>query len=152
MIHPRPKPSTYEVLKKHGVDRRSFLQFCTATTAALGLECSMVPKVVAAMEKKPRIPVIWLHGLECTCCSESFIRSSHPIAQDIVLNKRRELSHRAPSCRRAKWRRNGVLDGHGIRHALRSIENLETHHVAAVVVVQDDTGLILIAFRDRRVA
>ena len=46
----------------------------------------MVPKVVAAMENKPRIPVIWLHGLECTCCSESFIRSSHPIAQDIVLN------------------------------------------------------------------
>ncbi len=86
MIHPRPKPSTYEVLEKHGVDRRSFLQFCTATAAALGLECSMVPKVVAAMEKKPRIPVIWLHGLECTCCSESFIRSSHPIAQDIILN------------------------------------------------------------------
>ena len=86
MIHPRPKPSTYEVLAKHGVDRRSFLQFCTATAAALGLECSMVPKVVAAMDKKPRIPVIWLHGLECTCCSESFIRSSHPIAQDIVLN------------------------------------------------------------------
>ncbi len=38
------------------------------------------------MENKPRIPAIWLHGLECTCCSESFIRSSHPIAQDIVLN------------------------------------------------------------------
>ena len=86
MIRSRPKPSTYEVLQKHGVDRRSFLQFCTATAAALGLECSMVPKVVAAMEKKPRIPVIWLHGLECTCCSESFIRSSHPIAQDIILN------------------------------------------------------------------
>ena len=46
----------------------------------------MAPRVVAAMEHKPRIPVIWLHGLECTCCSESFIRSSHPIAQDIVLN------------------------------------------------------------------
>ena len=46
----------------------------------------MVPTVVAAMENKPRIPVIWLHGLECTCCSESFIRSPHPIVQDIVLN------------------------------------------------------------------
>jgi len=52
----------------------------------MGLEATLVPKVVAAMETKPRIPVIWLHGLECTCCSESFIRSSHPIAQDIVLN------------------------------------------------------------------
>jgi len=46
----------------------------------------MVPKVVKALETKPRIPVVWLHGLECTCCSESFIRSSHPIAQDVVLN------------------------------------------------------------------
>jgi len=46
----------------------------------------MVPTVVAAMENKPRIAVIWLHGLECTCCSESFIRSAHPIVQDIVLN------------------------------------------------------------------
>ncbi len=78
--------STYDVLKQHGVDRRTFLKFCTTISATLGLEATMVPKVVAAMENKPRIPVIWLHGLECTCCSESFIRSAHPVAQDIVLN------------------------------------------------------------------
>ena len=80
------KPTTYEVLQAHGIDRRSFLRFCTFTAAAMGLEASVVPQVVAAMETKPRIPVLWLHGLECTCCSESFIRSSHPIAQDVVLN------------------------------------------------------------------
>ncbi|HTR36890.1 MAG TPA: hydrogenase small subunit [Bryobacteraceae bacterium] len=78
--------TTYELLQKHGVDRRSFLKFCTQSAAALGLSAAMVPKVVEAMETKPRVPVLWLHGLECTCCSESFIRSSHPIAQDIVLN------------------------------------------------------------------
>ena len=78
--------STYDVLERHGVDRRTFLKFCTSTAAALGLEASMVPQVVAAMTDKPRIPVLWLHGLECTCCSESFIRSAHPIAQDVVLN------------------------------------------------------------------
>jgi len=78
--------SPYDLLRQHGVNRRSFLKFCTTVTAAMGLEASMVRKVVAAMETKPRIPVIWLHGLECTCCSESFIRSSHPIAQDVVLN------------------------------------------------------------------
>ena len=27
-----------------------------------------------------------LHGLECTCCSESFIRSAHPLVSDIVLS------------------------------------------------------------------
>jgi hydrogenase small subunit len=78
--------STYDVLLSHGIERRSFLRFCTLTATALGLGPAGVPKVVAAMETKPRIPVIWLHGLECTCCSESFIRSSHPIAQDVVLN------------------------------------------------------------------
>ena len=79
-------PSTYAVLEQHGVDRRTFFKYCTSLAAIMGLEAAMVPKVVAAMENKPRMPVIWLHGLECTCCSESFIRSSHPIAQDIVLN------------------------------------------------------------------
>ncbi|MBS1877665.1 MAG: hydrogenase small subunit [Acidobacteria bacterium] len=78
--------STFDLLRKHGVDRRSFLKFCTSMTAAMGLEAAFVPEVVKAMETKPRIPVIWLHGLECTCCSESFIRSSHPIAQDVILN------------------------------------------------------------------
>ena len=78
--------TTYDVLQKHGVDRRSFLKFCTQTAAAMGLSAALVPKVVEAMETKPRLPVLWLHGLECTCCSESFIRSSHPLAQDIVLN------------------------------------------------------------------
>lgn len=78
--------STYDLLQKHGVSRRAFLGFCATTAAALGLDPSQVPDVVHALETKPRLPVIWLHGLECTCCSESFLRSSHPIAQDIVLN------------------------------------------------------------------
>lgn len=52
----------------------------------MGLDAAMVPAVVAAMEERPRLPVIWLHGLECTCCSESFVRSAHPVVQDIVLN------------------------------------------------------------------
>ena len=86
MNKPSSLLTTYDLLCQHGVERRDFIKFCVTTAAALGLEASMVPKVMAAMETKPRIPVIWLHGLECTCCSESFIRSSHPIAQDIVLN------------------------------------------------------------------
>ena len=27
-----------------------------------------------------------MHGLECTCCSESFIRSAHPLVKDVVLS------------------------------------------------------------------
>ncbi|MHC5002011.1 MAG: hydrogenase small subunit [Planctomycetota bacterium] len=78
--------TTYDVLRQHGVSRRQFMQFCTMTAASLGLAPTMVTRVAHALQTKPRIPVIWLHGLECTCCSESFIRSSHPIAQDIILN------------------------------------------------------------------
>ncbi len=86
MEKPPRKPTTYDLLRRHGVDRRDFLRFCTMAAAAIGLESGAAGRVVEAMEGKPRIPVIWLHGLECTCCSESFIRSSHPIAQDVVLN------------------------------------------------------------------
>jgi hydrogenase small subunit len=80
------KPTTYEVLKSHGVDRRTFLDFCTRTTALMGLAPAMVPSVVKALVTQPRVPVIWLHGLECTCCSESLLRASHPIVSDIILN------------------------------------------------------------------
>lgn len=76
----------YEVLRRHGVSRRSFMKFCSLTAASLGLAPAFASKVAHAMETKPRVPVIWLHGMECTCCSESFIRSAHPLAADVVLS------------------------------------------------------------------
>ena len=76
----------YQVMRRQGITRRSFLKFCSLTATSLGLGPAFVPKIVQAMETKPRIPVLWLHGLECTCCSESFIRSGHPLAKDVVLS------------------------------------------------------------------
>ncbi|GAB6080197.1 hydrogenase small subunit [Hydrogenophilus thermoluteolus] len=76
----------YEVMRRQGITRRSFLKFCSLTATALGLGPSAVPRIVHAMETKPRTPVIWVHGLECTCCSESFIRSAHPLTRDVVLS------------------------------------------------------------------
>ncbi|HHD80714.1 MAG TPA: twin-arginine translocation signal domain-containing protein [Campylobacterales bacterium] len=80
------KQTFAEVFQSRGLSRRDFLKFCSLTSVALGLAPSMLPKVVHAMETKPRTPVIWLHGLECTCCTESFIRSSHPIVADVIMN------------------------------------------------------------------
>jgi hydrogenase small subunit len=80
------KETFYEVMRRQGVTRRSFLKFCSLTAASLGLAPSFSAKIANAMETKPRTPVIWLHGLECTCCSESFIRSAHPLAKDVVLS------------------------------------------------------------------
>jgi len=76
----------YEVLRRQGITRRSFLKFCSLTAASLGLGPAFVGKFAHAMETKPRIPVLWLHGLECTCCTESFIRSANPLAKDVILS------------------------------------------------------------------
>lgn len=81
------KETTYaDIFESRGVNRRDFLKFCSLMSVYLGYASTFVPKFVHAMETKPRIPVIWLHGLECTCCTESFIRSAHPITADIILN------------------------------------------------------------------
>ena len=76
----------YEVMRSHGITRRSFLKFCSLTAAALGLGPEFAGKIAHALETKPRTPVIWLHGLECTCCTESFIRSGNPLAGDVILS------------------------------------------------------------------
>ncbi|WP_317930510.1 hydrogenase small subunit [Halioxenophilus sp. WMMB6] len=76
----------YDVMRRQGISRRSLVKFCSLTASALGLSPALVPRIVHAMETKPRIPVLWLHGLECTCCSESFIRSGHPLAKDVILS------------------------------------------------------------------
>ena len=78
-------PTFYELMRAQGTSRRSFLKFCTLTAAALGLDPSYAAQIAEAMQTKPRIPVLWMHGLECTCCSESFIRSGHPLAKDVIL-------------------------------------------------------------------
>jgi len=78
--------SYYQWAVKKGITRREFLKFCTAMAAVLGLEASAVPQIVNALETKPRLPVIYLNLQECTCCSESFLRSGHPLAADLVLN------------------------------------------------------------------
>jgi hydrogenase small subunit len=76
----------YEAMREHGITRRSFLKFCSLTAAGLGLGPEFAGTIAHALETKPRTPVVWLHGLECTCCSESFIRSGHPLAADVILS------------------------------------------------------------------
>ncbi|MGC2855889.1 hydrogenase small subunit [Novispirillum sp. DQ9] len=76
----------YDVIRRQGISRRSFLKFCSLAAASMGLGPAFAPKIAHAMETKPRIPVVWVHGLECTCCSESFIRSAHPLAKDVILS------------------------------------------------------------------
>jgi hydrogenase small subunit len=57
----------YEVMRRHGISRRSFLKYCSLTATSLGLGPAFVPRIANAMETKPRTPVVWISGLECTC-------------------------------------------------------------------------------------
>ena len=77
----------YESIIKQGYSRRDFMKFATYIAAYMGLENSMVGQVAKSLETTYRVPVIWEHFQECTCCSESFIRSDHPIVADIILDK-----------------------------------------------------------------
>jgi len=78
--------SYYQWALGKGITRRDFLKFCTATAVMLGLEASAIPQIANALETKPRMPVIYLSLQECTCCSESFIRSGHPLTSNLILN------------------------------------------------------------------
>jgi hydrogenase small subunit len=77
----------YESIIRQGYNRRDFMKFATYITAYMGLSSSMVAQVAKSLEETHRVPVIWEHFQECTCCSESFIRSDHPIVSDIILDK-----------------------------------------------------------------
>ena len=79
-------PSIWQVMESKGYSRRDFLRYCSFAAMLAGIEQSAFGTVVQAFEKKPRPPVVWMHFQECTCCSESFIRSSHPIVADVVLD------------------------------------------------------------------
>ena len=76
----------YERLEARGVSRRSFMKYCTALTATMGLSAAYVPKVAEVFAApKQRPPVVWLHFAECTGCSESLLRSQYPYVDDLVL-------------------------------------------------------------------
>ncbi|HTX74814.1 MAG TPA: hydrogenase small subunit [Terracidiphilus sp.] len=78
--------SIWQSMQEKGYSRRQFLQFCGAAATIAGLKQSGVAQVVAAFEKKDKPAVVWMHFQECTCCSESFIRASHPIVADALLD------------------------------------------------------------------
>lgn len=74
-------------IEANGYTRRDFMKFVAFIGAYMGVENTAIGQIAKALETTPRLPVIWEHFQECTCCSESFIRSDHPIVADIILDK-----------------------------------------------------------------
>ena len=69
-----------------GVSRRDFIKTCVAATAVMGLPFGLAAKVAEAAQAPGRPPVIWLHFQECTGCSESLLRASHPTPATLLLD------------------------------------------------------------------
>jgi hydrogenase small subunit len=78
--------SIWQSMQKKGYSRREFMEFCGAAAVVAGLGRSAAGQVAQAFESKEKPAVVWMHFQECTCCSESFLRSSHPIVIDVLLD------------------------------------------------------------------
>jgi len=68
------------------LNRRSFIKGCTMAAAALGLSEAIIPKFVEAASSAERPRVVWLHFQECTGCTESLLRASHPDLAHLILD------------------------------------------------------------------
>ncbi|MFN2443911.1 MAG: hydrogenase small subunit [Thermoanaerobaculia bacterium] len=78
-------------MERSGVDRRHFLTFCGKLMAAapFGLAITnalSVEAVAAGLAATRRPSVIWLHFQECTGCTETLLRTSHPDLADLLFN------------------------------------------------------------------
>ena len=69
-----------------GLNRRSFLKFCTGVAATLGLSSTAGMQMAHAVSQQRRPSVIWLSGQECTGCTESLLRSTHPTLETLILD------------------------------------------------------------------
>jgi len=68
------------------MERRDFLKICTLAAAAVGLPATAATRMAEAAAAGPRPSVIWLHFQECTGCSESLLRTSHPAIAKLILD------------------------------------------------------------------
>jgi [NiFe] hydrogenase small subunit len=75
----------YSRLEPKGVSRREFTQFCGLMAMTLGLAPAMAPKIAEAVTTKMKPPIVWMHFAECTGCSEAFLRTAYPFADELIL-------------------------------------------------------------------
>jgi hydrogenase small subunit len=68
------------------LSRREFLRLCSFFAAALALPPRYAAAIAEALEAGPRPSVIWLEFQDCAGDTESFLRSSHPTAQEFIFD------------------------------------------------------------------
>lgn len=82
------KKNDFNLIKKHlgGVSRRDFLKFCTLMAAGMGLPLGAGAQIAEAITNPRRPSVIWLSAQECTGCTESLLRATHPTLDHLILD------------------------------------------------------------------
>ena len=72
----------------NGLNRRDFIRIAGGTLASLGMSGALTPKLARALEKAAagRPKIVWIHFASDTGCTESFIKSDHPSAGELVLD------------------------------------------------------------------
>lgn len=68
------------------VSRRSFIRTCLIAAAAVGLSGPAAAKLAEAAVQGKRPSVIWLHFQECTGCTMSVLRPSHPDVVELIFD------------------------------------------------------------------
>lgn len=75
----------YGALQRKGLSRRDFMQFVGAVAGMLGLEASVIPRVVEALQQNKKLPLVWLEFQDCAGNTESFLRAAKPSIDEIIL-------------------------------------------------------------------
>lgn len=69
-----------------GLTRRQLFKFCAGAAATMGLGSLAAVRMAEAALSPARPPVIWLHGQECTGCTETLLRAHHPTLEGLLLD------------------------------------------------------------------
>lgn len=69
-----------------GLSRRGFLKWCGYLASSLALPAAWIPRIAAGLERKPRLPVIWLSFQSCSGCTESLTRSHAPTLENLIFD------------------------------------------------------------------
>jgi len=73
-------------LKQQGINRRTFLQYCTSIASLMALPAGAAEQLATALAKARRPSVIWLSFQECTGCTEALTRSHSPSLESLILD------------------------------------------------------------------
>ena len=70
----------------NSVSRRSFIKFCSGVAVTIGLSPVAGAQIAQAVMSPKRTPVIWLSAQECTGCTETLLRPTHPTFEKLILD------------------------------------------------------------------